>query len=47
MKATIIIAQWTFYSLNLSKRGFATLSAPPDSTIIFPSTVPKPTMSAI
>ncbi|MDQ0881376.1 hypothetical protein QFZ73_002387 [Peribacillus sp. V2I11] len=48
MKATInIIAQWTFFSPNLSNRVFAILSAPPDSAIIFPSMVPKPTMSAI
>ncbi|MNS95869.1 hypothetical protein D3C72_1301450 [compost metagenome] len=47
IKAMVAIAQCTFFAPKKSISVFAMRSAPPDSAIILPSMVPRPTTSAI
>ncbi len=47
MIATTIIAQWMCFSPNQLMSVFAMRSAPPDSAIILPSMVPRPTTMAM
>ncbi len=47
MKATTIIAQCAFFSPKARISVLAMRSAPPDSAIILPSMVPRPTTSAM